>query len=586
MDDISDIRTIAQVLPHHTARTPHRTAVQYLDGEDTLRSLTYAGLEEAVTRFAAVLNDRGARPGRTVAILMPNSVRWLVAYFAVFRAGAIAVPLEDGMLETDPDRLRYAIRHSEAHLVICAPDDLEAVRSMTDAPVVSACERTDAAPPDRPDFAPSDLAQILYTSGTTGPKKGVELTHHNLIFDIEGSCRRFGVRPDDCLPALLPYHHAYPLTTTVILPLYAGATMAAGDIRDRRSRELMRRVRPTVFVGVPRVFEAILDSVRSSAERGGRLEQFERARRLAAAIKDWTALNVGKLLFRQLHTRLFGGLQLRFAVSGGARISPRIIRELFVLGIPLLQGWGMSELSPVGTVQRFSRWRFYFTRYYERKAGSIGTPLVGTQIEFTQSSVEELSFDLEHWGEMLVRGPHVMRGYHKDPHRTAQQMSGDALRTGDIARRDADGDLYIVGRVKHVIVLPSGKKVFPEDELEEPLADCATIREFAVRPISGPEDEEKIGVIVRPEMEQLSELRNVGELYAAIKRDIDAALAGRATYLKQYDFCLTAWDEERGEYEELLKTAMGDPSPLRNPFSPERAYSRLKTSREPVPWRR
>jgi long-chain acyl-CoA synthetase len=360
--------------------------------------------------------------------------------------------------------------------------------------------------------------------------------------------------------------------------------MAVGDVTDRRSREVLRKCRPTVFVGVPRVFEAIMDSVRTAVARSGRLAQFERAQALSALVKRATGVNVGRALFRRLHRELFGGLQLRFCVSGGARISPRLLGEYFLLGIPIVQGWGMSELSPVGAAQPFRPARFYFARHYERKAGSIGTPLDGTDILLAKSDYAATSATGDDHGEIVVRGRHVMRGYHNDPVRSAQQMSEQGLRSGDVARRDKDGDLYVIGRIKHVIVLPSGKKVFPEQDLDEELSRCPTIREFAVRPIEDESGREKIGIVIRPNLGELKArgVRTLGELYAAIKKDLDDALDGKPDYMKEYDFCLTPW---RGDgYAEVVKTAMGEPSPLRTPFHSETAYSRMKGSTEKVPF--
>ncbi|MCK4375892.1 MAG: AMP-binding protein, partial [Candidatus Brocadiae bacterium] len=300
--------------------------------------------------------------------------------------------------------------------------------------------------------------------------------------------------------------------------------------------------------------------------------------------KKLTGINIGKVLFRRLHRELLGGMQLRFCVSGGARVSPRLLRRYFALGIPLMQGWGMSELSPVGAAQGFRRFRFYFTRHYERKAGSIGRPLDGTRIALVGEPGQPPSPDGHERGEMVVTGPHVMRGYYKDPGRTAQQMAPLGLRSGDIARRDKDGDLYIIGRLKHVIVLASGKKVFPEDDLEEELSQCATIEEFAIRPVSDEGGAEKIGIIVRPNVKELDSLgvETLGELYGAIKKDIDEALRGKPDYMKRYDFCLTEWTGEG--YPELVKTALGDPCPLKNPFLPDTSHGRMKASAQRIPW--
>ncbi len=577
------IRTLADIAPFWARAAPGRTALQELGPDGKLTGCSYGELMRRCDALAACLHERGAGPGRAVAILQPNSSRWVTSYLSIFRVGAVAVPLEYGMLGTEPERIRYALEHSEAEIVLCEPGEADAVRQLSPAQIISP-GGTGRQPPPQPALSPDDTAQILYTSGTTGPKKGVVLTHGNIIFDVRACCDRFGVRASDALCAVLPLHHAYPLTTTLVLPLYAGARMAIGDIRDRRSRALLQQARPTVMIGVPRMYEAMLDSIRHAADRAGKLDRLERAMRLSARVKRLSGVNVGRLLFRKLHAELFGGLQLRLAASGGARVSPRLLRDYFLLGIPLLQGWGMSELSPVGAVQAFRPVRFYATRHYERKAGSIGAPLDGTRVTFGQSSVAELAFDLEHTGEMLVSGPHVMRGYHKDPARTAGQMTGDALRTGDIARRDQDGDLYIVGRAKHVIVLPSGKKVFPEEELEEEVSSCRTIEEFAIRPIADEDGQEGIGMVIRPNLEALAGVRTVGELYDAVKRDIDEALRSKPIYLKHYDFCLTPWRGD--EFGELVKGTMGDPSPLRNTFDPEAAYSRLKGSQQPVPWRK
>jgi long-chain acyl-CoA synthetase len=584
------MRTIADIVPARAEATPDRTALVELAPDGGLAGTSFADLARQVEAFAARLHEEGAAPGGAVALLMRNSRRWVAAYHAVFRLAAVAVPLEHGLLATEADRLRHALDDAYAAVVVCDAPDADQVRRLAGPgrsvlvadEVQSDADPAASLPTVRP--RPGDLAQLLYTSGTTGARKGVELTHGNIIFDVAACCRRFGVRPGDRLPALLPYHHAYPLTTTVVLPPWAGACMAVGDITERRSRDLLRMSRPTVLVGVPRVFESLLDGIRRSVARSGRLAAFQRALRLSGLVKRITGVNVGRLIFRRLHGELFGGTQLRFCVSGGARISPAVLTECFLLGIPLVQGWGMSELSPVAAAQPFSPALFRFTRHYERKAGSIGPPLEGTAIELVQSLRESLSFDLAERGEMVVRGPHVMRGYHGDPERTARQTTERGLRSGDVARRDRDGDLYIVGRVKHVIVLPSGKKVFPEDDLDEPLSHCETIEEFAVRPVADEDGAEKIGIVVRPCVEALRErgVRTVGELCEAVRADVQAALRDSPSYVKHYELCLTPWVGDG--YAELVKTALGNPCPLKNPFLPDRSYARLKDSPDPVPW--
>jgi len=587
MTNAPNIATLGDIVPFRAQVSPTGLALHELDREGRLVVRTFAELARSVESFAARLAACAVGPGSKVAILMPNCRQWVVACHAIFRLGAVAVPLEYALLAAEPDRIRHALRDAGADAVVCAPPDAGAAHALVGpgCKVISATlkDATVGPAPPRPDVRPSDLALILYTSGTTGPGKGVELTHSNVMFDMRQCLRRFGMSRRDCLPALLPYHHAYPLTTTVLLPPFVGAAMAVGDITAHQARELLRLCRPTVLVAVPRMLEAMLEGIHAAAERAGQGERLRRALGLSALAKRATGLNVGRLLFRRLHRRLFGGLQLRFCVSGGARISPRTLREFFLLGIPVVQGWGMTELSPVAAVQPFSALRFYLTRHYERKAGSIGPPLEGTAIRLFRSAGEASDFEEKDRGEMVVSGPHVMRGYHNDPDLTRRLMTPQGLRTGDIARRDRDGNLYIIGRAKHVIVLPNGKKVFPEQDLEEELSRCALVEEFTVRAAAGEDGAETIGIIVRPRLEELKcrGIRTLGALYVAVKHEIDAALEGKADYMRRYELCLTRPDREG--FAELVKTAIGKPCPLKNPFLPDAAYRRMKHSTVPVP---
>jgi len=583
------IETIADILPVQADRKPDGLALLEMDKPGRLRGATYGELAEKADACAALLREHGVGRASPVAIAMPNSSRWVLTYFGIHRAGAVAVPLDYAQLSAQPDRVRFALDHAEVEHVVTTGEGHDVVRDVAGpGRNVIQAEEMDAhaggeAPPP-PETQPDDLAQILYTSGTTGPRKGVELTHRNIIFDVAQCCRRIAVMPGDCLPAVLPYHHGYALTTTVVLPFYAGARMVVGDVRDRRFQQLMRQARPTVLIGVPRMFDAMLRAIERTAQRRGRGRRLRLTRSLSGLVKRLTGLNIGKLLFGSVHTAVFGGTQLRLCVSGGARVPVQLLRDYYLMGIPLLQGWGMTELSPVASIQELRPHRFHFTRHYERKAGSIGTPLDGSRVLLIGDAAEGRAAPGEESGEMVVQGEHVMRGYHKDAERTARQFTQEGLRTGDIARRDADGELYIVGRAKHVIVLPSGKKVFPEEDLDDDLSRCATIAEIAVRPVTDESGAERIGMVVRPNVEELKKagVKTVRQLYDAVKRDIDAALRDKPGYLRRYDFCLTRWRD--GDYAELVKSTMGDPSPLRNEFDRDTAYSRAGDSDEPAPF--
>ena len=585
-----DIKTIADILKVREQINPHGTALLEMDRQGRLHGTTYRKLKGQVDALCVQLQERSVRRGDRVALLMPNCKGWIVAYFAAQALGAVAVPLEYEFLEHSPDVIQFEFEHAGPTLVIAQAGDMDAISRLTgDGDIVMSVPQggPDAAAgefvaPEPP--RPSDLAQILYTSGTTGPHKGVGLTHENVMFNVRKSAERFRIGRSDCVPALLPYHHSFPLTTTVVLPLYGGAHIAVGDIKKRESRQLIPACRPTVLVGVPRLFESVLDGIETAAARQGKLEKLQKTMNLVGKIKRYAGLNVGKLLFRSLHKRLFGGMQLRFCLSGGAKLSVEVARKYFTLGIPLQQGWGMTELSPVGTAQPFSKWRFYFTRYYEEHVGSIGTPLDGTEILLADLPEQGIRVSETGAGEMVVRGPHVMHGYHNDPAETERRKSPEGLKTGDIARRDRQGNLFIVGRAKHVIVLPSGKKVFPEEDLYEELSGCAAIEEFAVRAIGDETRGERIGIIIKPSLDFIaaSGVSSLGELYEAIRKEINAALSLKPDYMRTFDFCLTEY--EGTEFKDLIKSTTAETCPLKNPFCHERSYTANRDSAEPLPY--
>lgn len=591
MQNRDEIQTIADILPVNAGRCPHKTAVLEMDQSGAPRETSYAELKAEVDVFAALLAAQGVRRSDRVAIVMPNCRHWIVAYFGILRLGAVVVPLEYEFLHQAPDQVQFVLAHSEARFVVAHPADgaaikeLETEGELTLVPLpVSGASPPRAAAPAPPQLKPSDVAQILYTSGTTGRKKGVVLTHRNIIFNVEKCCEGFRVRPHYRVAAFLPFHHAFPLTTTVVLPLYAGALLAVGDFRDRKTRQFLHDSKPTMVVGVPRVFESLLAGLEASARREGSLGKLLKARALSARIKRLTGLNVGKVFFRELHRRLFGGRQLRFCVCGGARLPAEVQRDYFALGIPLLQGWGMTEISPVGTVQPYRPLKFYFTRYYEANAGSIGTPLGETSIHLADQPEMDICVERDGRGEMVVQGEHIMREYYKDPEETNRRKSPAGLKTGDIARRSPGGEYFIVGRAKHVIVLPSGKKVFPEEDLLEDIERCGCVEECTARPVrqEGSEAGEKIGIIIKPEMDYLRTkgVSTVGELYALLKDEITAALAHKPDYMKRFEFCVTELTADG--FSDLVVNSMGKVCPLKNAFSFERSYRVNKDSTAPL----
>jgi long-chain acyl-CoA synthetase len=193
------------------------------------------------------------------------------------------------------------------------------------------------------------------------------------------------------------------------------------------------------------------------------------------------------------------GGNLRFLISGGAALKPSTARAFFSLGLPLLQGWGMTEASPVIAVQRFSASRFRFSRYYEKRAGSVGPPVPGVEVRLIDVPEKDIKVAAHGEGEVLVRGENVFQGYWRAEEQTRAAKMGEWLRTGDVGRIDGDGDIYLTGRSKYIIVLDSGEKVHP-DEVEEKLSESAVIEDVTVLGRTA-RDKVQVAAIVYPNVD-------------------------------------------------------------------------------------
>jgi long-chain acyl-CoA synthetase len=215
-----------------------------------------------------------------------------------------------------------------------------------------------------------------------------------------------------------------------------------------------------------------------SIEAQGKLENFQKGLRIVEATKQRTGINIGRIVFRELHKRLGGSL--RFMVSGGAALNPQVARDFAALGVCIIQGWGLSEASPVLSAQRWNPRKFYMSNYYEDHVGSIGEPLEGVEIGLIDVPEKELYVHLHGEGELVARGENITSGYWRSDDATNDIKVGGWLRTGDIGRIDEDGNIWITGRSKFVIVLDSGEKVYP-DEVEEKLELSPAIQDIVVQ---------------------------------------------------------------------------------------------------------
>jgi len=414
-------------------RHPERTAVRLDDAE-----MTFAQLDESSARAAAMLRERGVSPGDRVGLMLPNVPEFVVLYYAALRAGAIVVPMN---VMLNRREIAYYLEDSGARLMFCSPelrDEAEAGASEASAEVIVVprgwpAELPEPRQEDRrlAEADPGDTALILYTSGTTGSPKGAELTHANLDGNAEVVCRTLiQVGPGDVVLGALPLFHSFGQTAAMNASLRGGACLALMSRFDpERALETMQSLGVTVFLGVPTMYAAMLHR---------------------AGDRDY---DLGAL---------------RTCISGGQSLPVELLRgfeETF--GCKILEGYGLSETSPVACQNPPDR---------ERKPGSIGVPIEGTEMMIAGESGDELP-DGE-VGEILIRGPQVMKGYWRRPEATAETIRDGWLHSGDLGRRDADGYFYVVDRKKDMIIR-GGYNVYPR-EVEEVLYEHPDVVEAAV----------------------------------------------------------------------------------------------------------
>jgi len=497
--------TIPASLDQAARRSEHKTAFQIKVGRE-FAGLTYGELRQRARTFASALIALGLQRGDRVGIVCENGLEWIVAYQGISYAGGVAVPV---YYELKPGEIEEALRRAEVKLAIVSekalpniPDrlhDLETIlvvgpgaeaRSAGGGGIfrrararILPFEEAFSLASHESDVAlaatvvkPDDIASIVYTSGTTGGAKGVVLSHRNFMSNVTAAVKALPVSSRDSILLLLPLHHAYPFMAEFLLPVSLGATVTIENdlvrVRDR-----LAEAKPTVFLGVPALLDIMVRAIRAQADAQGRGKTFERGLEIVRRTKQRTGVNIGPLLFREVHHRLGGNL--RFVASGGAALNPETARAFHLLGLPVLQAWGLTETSPVVCAQRFYPRRFRFTNYYEKQLGSVGRPLLGVDVDLIDVPEKSIYVKLHGEGELIVRGPNVMQGYWKAEPETKAVMIGDWFRTGDIGHVDRQGNVYITGRSKYVIVLDSGEKVHP-DEVEEQIQRSPVVEDVCV----------------------------------------------------------------------------------------------------------
>ncbi len=452
--------TIASILAESAVRHADRTAVVLGD----LR-LTYAQLWAHSLQYAAVLRERGVGPGDKVALLIPNTPHFPLSYFGTLALGAVAVPVH-ALLKAE--EIQYVLEDSGAKALICAAPLLgEGAKGaeLAGVPVLAVMDAGDTGAERIDELAlsatpipalvptePEDTAVILYTSGTTGTPKGAEISHLNVTMNVVASAQySFDIDEDDVVLGCLPLFHTFGQTCCMNTAFYVGATVVLLPRFDgAQALQLLVQESCTIFMGVPTMYIGLLEAAKTSDHRP----------------------------------------TLKSALSGGAALPvPVLERFAEVFGTQVLEGYGLTETSPVATFNQVG---------FEPRPGTVGKAIWGVEVEVAKAELDDRIELLPtgELGEIVVRGHNVFKGYLNQPDATAAAIVDGWFRTGDLGTKDGEGYISIVDRKKDM-VLRGGYNVYPR-EVEEALLRHPAVGQVAVIGLPDPQyGEEVCAVVVR-----------------------------------------------------------------------------------------
>lgn len=493
-------------------RWPENVALE-IQRRDRVESYTYGQVQRIAESLGRWLVERHYQPGARIAILADNHPRWVAAYLGIIAAGCTAVPLDTACRA---DQIAKLLADSGSSLIICDAKHLQLTKQAitgaslgilllekpgANTPVASQISDVDTIWEIGPrDFAPvarvgEALACLLYTSGTTADPKGVMLSHANLMGEVEAVFGWIDIGPTDAVLGVLPLFHVLSQMANILLPLVKGARVVY--LETLNTTELLRALserKITAFAVVPQFFYLIHERIFKEVNKRGALAR--NAVHTMMAVTRFSrrfGWNPGKFFFRKIHKTF--GENMHYLVTGGSRFDPQIASDFHALGIDVLQAYGLTEttgaafVNPPGNIV----------------IGSVGPPLTGVEVRILDPQPQEGI--AQPVGEILIRGAIVMKGYWQRPDATAAALEDGWLYTGDLGYLDPDGNLFITGRKKEVIILSNGKNIYPE-EVEAHYLKSRYIKEVCVLGLEGHAREggsDRLHAIVVPNFEVLRE---------------------------------------------------------------------------------
>lgn len=459
----------------------------------TFQPVTFGEFKEKMDALGTRLLDMGLG-GKKIAVVGESCWQWILTYFAVVCGVGVIVPLDKNL---PIDEMKSLVQRSGASALVYTKRSEKALAPLFEEKYevehfisMGQSEHNDTALSlDRlieegeqllkegiRDYVDAEidreqLATLMFTSGTTGMSKGVMLSHKNIVANVVSMSKLVHVPVGTKTLSILPIHHAYEFTCDICTCFYQGGTVVICE-GIKYIQKNMNEVHNSIMLGVPLVFEKMYKGMWKQAEKQGEAEKLRKAIDLSKKLKLYNNPKLMKKLFKAIHQNF--GNNIRLLIAGGAAIDPKVIEDFEAMGLPMIQGYGMSECAPIIAVNQ--------DRY--SKAASVGKPMPGTQVRIENPDEDGI-------GEVVCKCDSVMMGYYNNPEATAEVLKDGWLYTGDLGYLDEDGFLYLTGRKKTVIVTKGGKNIFPE-EVETVLMEDELILEALVY---GREDD-KVGNVM------------------------------------------------------------------------------------------
>ena len=478
--EVRDIENLKQMLEESAKLYKDNTAYLVKNDKKEYVNIMYPQVLEDMNALGTALIDLGLK-GKRIAVIGENRYEWAISYLAVINGVGVIVPLDKQlpqneiiscMERAEVDCVIYSGKLQETIDVIAEMEDMASFYINMDLEnedgkylslkklINKGKELVKSGNSEyiNAKIDIDDMAELLFTSGTTAKSKAVMLSQKNIVYNLHQMCQMVHIKDNDVFLSMLPMHHVYECVCGFLVPLYRGAAVAYCE-GLRYIQKNLEEAHVSVFLSVPLVFETLYKKIWEAIDKQGKTKLVKTMIKITN-ILDKIGIHLKRKIFKDIHNQLGG--RARLYIAGAAGINPEVSKGFRDFGILAIQGYGLTECAPIVAVNRNNA----------HKDASVGLPLVGTELMVVNVNEDGV-------GEIITKGDHVMLGYYENEEETKENLKDGWFYTGDLGYQDDDGFVYITGRKKNVLITKNGKNVYPE-EIEALLNDSDYIEESMV----------------------------------------------------------------------------------------------------------